>query len=551
MGVQRDEVAVAIRADGWAERRVSPGAQYPPAPSEARHPMPLWLPELLEDVSLGAELVAGRAGVTRRGPIRWAHITELPDPTPWLEGGELLLTTGLGIRDDPDLQERFVAGIARRGVVALGFAVGVSLEHVPDALVAACDHHALPLFTMPYEIPFIAVSRRVAHHAFAEHYATLRRAVDLHRQVLAAVVSDGGVSAVLATVARAMPGVALVAFDFSGQELARADPAGTATTLPAPRLWAAAPRGGARSTLTLAGRSVTSAAVVVGDHLEALVVAVSRAPLLEHEELLFEQGVAGVSLELARHRSVRDARRTRVEELLEEVATGRSTAGLVERALARLGVDAPGRYRVLACDVADTTSATQQALCGLVEDAVVAFGPPVVGRIDGVVHALVPADEDVAGAVLAAATRRGWTGLTIGRSRIKTELDALRAALREAGVALHLDGPAAIRDVDSLGLPGLLAGIRDDLGAGDFVTQVLGPVIEHDRRESAQLVATLRAYLAHGCRPGPAAEELCIHRHTLAYRLERIRELTGNDPRSGAHLVAYGLALELLDRDGP
>jgi PucR family transcriptional regulator, purine catabolism regulatory protein len=515
--------------------------------------MPLWLSELLQDPSLGAALIAGHPGVDQRGPIRWAHITELPDPTPWLEGGELLLTTGLGVKDRPDLQERFVAGIAARGVVALGFAVGVSLEQVPDAMVRACDEHDLPLFTMPYEIPFIAVSRRVAHHAFEEHYATLRRAVDLHRQVLHSVVTDGGVAGVLATVARAMPGVALVALDFSGQELSRADPSHTARELTADRLWAVLPRDRSRAETTLDGRAVTSASVVVGDLLEAVVLAVSLMPLLEHEELLFEQGVTGVSLELARHRSVRDARRSRIDELLEEVAAGRSTTGLVERALARLGVERPGRYRVLACQVPDASPATEQALCALVEDALVPHGSPIVGRLDGVVHALVPDtdDGDVATDVLAAAARRGWARLAIGRSRAKTELDALRAALREASVALHLDDPEPIRDVDTLGLPGLLAGIRDDLGAADFVTQVLGPVLEHDARESAHLVATLRAYLAHGCRPGPAAEELCIHRHTLAYRLDKVRDLTGRDPRSGEHLVEYGLALELLGRQTP
>jgi PucR family transcriptional regulator, purine catabolism regulatory protein len=511
--------------------------------------MPLWLSTLLADPSLGAELVAGQAGVDRRGPIRWAHISELPDPTPWLEGGELLLTTGLGVRDSAELQRRFVAGVADRGVVALGFAMGVSTDELPPAMRAACDEHALPLFTMPYEIPFIAVSRLVAHHAFAEHYATLRSAVDLHRQVLGAVVTDGGIGAVLQTVAGAMPGVALVTLDFSGEELGRSDPAGTATALPADRLWAALPRGRTRAVATVDDRTLISAPVVVGDHLEALVVAVGTAPLLEHEELLFEQGVAGVSLELARHRSVRDARRARVDELLEEVAAGRTTSGLVERALRRLGIDALPRFRVLACAVPDGGSATQQALCALVEDAVVAHAPPIVGRLDGSVLAIVPDGEGIAAEVLAAAIARGWSGLTIGRSRAKTELDALRAAVREASVALHLDDPDAIRDVDTLGLPGLLAGIRDELGAEDFVTQVLGPVLTYDARESAHLTASLRAYLAHGCRPGPAAEELCVHRHTLAYRLDRIRDLTGRDPRSGEHLVAFGLALELLGRE--
>jgi len=511
--------------------------------------MPLWLSELLADPGLGAEVVAGHAGVDQRGPIRWAHISELPDPTPWLEGGELLLTTGLGVKDSEELQHRFVAGVAERGIVALGFAMGVSLPDVPPGMLAACDELDLPLFTLPYEIPFIAVSRRVAHHAFEERYATLRRAVDLHRQVLAGVIGEEGLDGVLNTVARAMPNAALTVLDFTGAELARVDPSRIADDLDATDLWQTCPRDRSRETVEHAGRWLRSGAITLGDHTDGLMVAISQEPLLEHEVLLFEQGVAGVSLELARHRSVREAHRTRLDELLEEVAAGRTTSTMIERALDRLGAKPMEQYRILAFSrpphIADA------ALCTVIEDALVSLGAPLVGHLDGVVHAIVPEPSDAAETIVAALARRGWPNVHLGRSRAKSELDALRAALREAHVALHLDDQATIRDVDSLGLPGLLAGIRDDLGAADFVTQILGAVLEHDRDGSGQLIATLRAYLAHGCRPGPAADELCVHRHTLSYRLDRIRELTGRDPRAGEHLIEYGLALKLLERHNP
>jgi PucR family transcriptional regulator, purine catabolism regulatory protein len=525
-------------------------AEYARRPEDVRGPVPLWLSTLLDDPGLGLEVVAGRAGIDVRGPVRWAHISDTPDPTPWLEGGELLLTTGLGVKGSPDLQRKLVAGLAERGVVAVGFGIGVSLAEVPLAMVEAADEHELPLFTVPYEVPFIAVTRRVAHHTFAEHYATLRSAVDLHRQVLAAVVAEQGVRGVLETVGRAMPAAALLAFDFSGQELARHDPRGRVDD--AATIWAAArtePRttsGGAARSEAVDGAVVTSGPVRLGEDVEAVVVAVTEEPLVEHEELLFEQGLAGVSLELSRGRSVREATRARVDELLEEVAAGRSTSGTIERALERLGVRPGAPYRVLAIGRPDGFG--EARLCSVVEDALLPLGRALVGRLDGVVYALVADGVDDADRVVAALRSRGWSTPRVGRSRPKQDLEALRAALREAHVALALDSPSAVRDVDQLGLPGLLAGIRDDLGATDFVTQVLGPVLEHDRRESSHLLDSLRAYLAHGCRPGPAAEELCVHRHTLAYRLDRVRDLTGRDPRSGEHLLEFGLALELHAR---
>jgi PucR family transcriptional regulator, purine catabolism regulatory protein len=62
------------------------------------------------------------------------------------------------------------------------------------------------------------------------------------------------------------------------------------------------------------------------------------------------------------------------------------------------------------------------------------------------------------------------------------------------------------------------------------------------------LLDTLRAYLAHGCRPGPAAAELCVHRHTLTYRLDRVATLTGRDLRDGDDLLALGFALRVWAR---
>lgn len=517
--------------------------------------MPLWLEHLLEDPGLGLELVAGRGGLRERGPVRWAHISEIPDPTPWLEGGEILLTTGMGVRDNPTLQRKLVAGLAARGCAAVGFGLGVCLDDVPDAMLAEADERALPLFTVPYEVPFIAVTKRVSRHIFDEHYATLRGAVDLHRQVLASVLSGSGVDGVLATVTRPMPGFAYVLYDYYGDVLAQHEAGGLTATA---ALWAElAPELLRRDRVetSVDGRVAIGSVVRLGDQVEAVLVLVGERGLHEHEALLLEQGLAGISLELARGLSAREAHRQRVDDLLAEVAGGRLGHLALEQQLHHLGVD-PAGYEVL-CIARPAASASgaggpvsERSLCALVEHAVMACGRPVVGRWDGAIHCIVAPGGDAAERVADAISGRGWAHLPVGRSRTKRTANDLAAALREAEVAATVPGPApgGVRDVAALGLSGLLAGIDDALGARAFVDHVLGPVLEHDAREGTQLANTLRAYQRHGCRPGPAADELCVHRHTLAYRLDRIRVLTGRDPRDGQHLLAFGLALELEAR---
>ena len=71
----------------------------------------------------GLELVAGQDAGGR--PVRWVHITEHEDPTPWLSGGELLLTTGYNL-DSAAKQRRYVELLASKEASGLGFGVSSS-----------------------------------------------------------------------------------------------------------------------------------------------------------------------------------------------------------------------------------------------------------------------------------------------------------------------------------------------------------------------------------------------------------------------------------------
>jgi purine catabolism regulator len=503
------------------------------------------LRQLLEDPGLGLELVAGGRGLDARGPVRWAHISEIPDPTPWLEGGEILLTTGLGVRNSEDLQRRLVEGLDARGCPGVGFGLGVVLDAVPPAMIEAANQAALPLFTVPYELPFIAVTKRVSREVFAEHDATLRSAITLHRSVLAAVLGGAGINGVLESAARMMPEFGFAVFDYYGQVLARRSRTGT-TVLDPQRVWAAI--GGPRPprdyfTTQIDGAVVEGCVIRMGDEVEAVLVVVGASALHEHERLLLEQAVTGVSLELARGLSVRESHRTRVDDLIGEILENRISQRALVAHLERLGLAADEPYRVLCVRTADQSNL--RALCGVVEDAL-GGSQCAVGRHGGSVYCLVqPPDGDHANRVAAGVGSRGWTGVQIGRSRIKHQAEALDAGLRESHTAATRSNGDTITDVDGLGLHGLLAGLGSDEASQAFVARVLGPLLEHDRRESSHLIDTLHAYLHHGCRPGPAATQLGVHRHTLAYRLERVAALTGRDLRNGDAIVEFGLALRL------
>ncbi len=121
---------------------------------------------------LGLELVCGQESA--QAHVRWVHSTELPDPTPWLKGGELLLTTGIQL-NGPKSQRELVDRLADHDIAGLGFGTGFAHRRLPAALVAAARRREFPLFEVPYELPFIAITERAFAQLLDERYELLQR----------------------------------------------------------------------------------------------------------------------------------------------------------------------------------------------------------------------------------------------------------------------------------------------------------------------------------------------------------------------------------------
>src|ERR671912_192551 len=123
---------------------------------------------LLDRSELGLGLltpVASLPAGALSAPVVWAHSSDLADPTPFLDAGHVLLTTGTQFgddADDPGFATAYVGRLRARGIAALGFGTEVIRAGTPEALVDACTGQGLPLFEVPYRVPFIAIARTVA-----------------------------------------------------------------------------------------------------------------------------------------------------------------------------------------------------------------------------------------------------------------------------------------------------------------------------------------------------------------------------------------------------
>ena len=487
---------------------------------------------VLDMPALDLVLRAGRTAIY--APVRWVAVTELADPTPYLDGGELVLTTGLRLSDRE--WAPFVGRLVSAHVSALGLGVGLTHDRVPKALVEAAENAGLPLIEVPEPTPFIAISRAVSELWSAAEYEAVTHTVETQRDLTRAALAPEGAAAVVVKLASALR-ADLVLFDASGR-LLHAAPREAAELVDSlvPEIDGIRRRGPRSSaTLEVDGRQVVLQPLAPAGRIRGF-LAVSRDESLTTADLaLVNVGVALVSLAMERSIGTDTARRQLRSALLVLLADGIAPERLP---IAEVGWDEllAGPVRVL---VADGAEADLVALIEQVEDADPADGWRGAAMHEGRVIVLQPSAAATLPPSLPSSSSVSW-----GMSDV-VPVTGLGDGVRQATRALAAAGPGGVRSFADLARDGLVGLVDEDAGRG-FADALLGPL---ESRERGDLVASVRAWLAHHGQWDAAASTLGVHRHTLRYRMRRAEELLGrslDDPDLRAELW---VALAVRDRD--
>ncbi len=181
--------------------------------------MPLTLASLVQHSALKLTVRAGEDRLDT--PVRWAHVSELADPVPYMEGGELLLTTAMTLdAENGEAMRRYVRRLAGAGVVGVGFAVGVNYDALPQALLDAALEEDLPLLEVPRRTPFLAISKAVSAALAADQYRAVTAGFEAQRELTRAALAEGP-DAVVARLAAHVDGWAAL-YDASGAVVAAA-----------------------------------------------------------------------------------------------------------------------------------------------------------------------------------------------------------------------------------------------------------------------------------------------------------------------------------------
>jgi purine catabolism regulator len=479
--------------------------------------------------------------------------------------------------------------LADHHLAGLGFGTGFKHAGVPEPLLEVAAEREFPVFEVPYEVPFIAVTEAAFTQLVNEQYAVLRRALAAQERLERIVLSERGLDTLVGALS-SLIGAAVVVFDSRGEPLQqhafrREIDNRVLEGLRGEVRERARRREGRAFMPSLVDGNQGLALPVASDGApprpgsggagsarapEAWLVAIKDAgPLSDFDRLTLHQAVTIVALELLRARVAGETERRLAGDVLNAIVSGELTGTEVARRLGPFGLSE--RVAAVVLRRADEGRSGSGAGAGSisVEGALWSAlreeaSPALVASVGPLACALVPgaSDEELVGlgervAAAAGAELPGEVRVGIGRGvpavDARRSFHEARCALEALalGVVESPDGngsaperaPARVATYKDLGSFQLLLSLQDDEALRLFCDSILGPIEASEGPYGGELMRSLEAFIEENGQWERAARRLYCHRHTLRYRIRRVEELTGRNLSSARDRIEFWLAL--------
>ncbi|MEM9774963.1 MAG: helix-turn-helix domain-containing protein [Chloroflexota bacterium] len=306
------------------------------------------------------------------------------------------------------------------------------------------------------------------------------------------------------------------------------------------------------------GRLLTP--IISGDRARGYLSIIGPADELDMlDKLTTEHGAAACALEMAKAKAISEAKKELRGDFLEGVLAGTVDKNEIDRLKMRLDHDTDQAHAVLTFSwdsekdnaVRHLETAVNWVLSSHNRPALVhIYGGSTVTLFQGLRN-----EDDMGSARELERRLREYLEVENREAMLVSGLAGPAESLsdwpfiyQQAVQAMKLGqrlGMKKLVEYDSLGVYQLLTQLDDNPTVQEFSARIIGPLADYDERHRSNLVNTIAAYFEHHGNISQTAESLFIHRNTLLYRLERIRDLTGHDLDQADMRLALHLSLKL------
>lgn len=489
----------------------------------------------------GAHLVAGDPART----ISWVRRTRVQPPAFLnLEPGELVLinTETLRLVDERLNLARVVESLAGVGVAAIGVQ-----GKIDQAAIEQAEIFDMPLLFLPEESRLLDIEREVSRLLIDREAQLERRAQEIAGHLAALAAENRGLDIILAAVTRTTGKVAVI-HNINGEPVTH-----TAHTPMTPLEVQEVENRLENGKGAVLDNGYTVPLIVEGRRAGYLTI-LNGGMFDDLDRVTAERGAMVCAMELAKQKAVVDAE-TRMrgdwvqrwlsgeaqdDAELEDSAiqTGMDLGQPYAVALFRADADQTRLIEILRTEMA---SRRIEGIVGQAPGGALVFYP--MGTVPRTIH-VTEAIRKMFADRLQTTVRCGLGQPTSGLSELrKSYRQAERALQMSADLCPTLEGCTLY--FGDLNLYRLLLSVDDPQELQRFCEETLGAVLDYDERHDGELTRTLDAFFSNNGNLARTAEELCVHRNTLSYRLGRVSDITGVDLDDAETRLMLHLALKV------
>ena len=520
--------------------------------------------DLLRIERLGLSVVhAGPDALDRA--VTGAYITDLPDPSRFLSIGDVVLTSGVWL-DEPRDADAFVSALVQQRVAALIVGL-VHLGHIPDEILAACRREGLTLATISDKVSFKEVAEAVTMAQLGASDGLAAKGLRFNSRLAELVAGGASADAILRDFHTEFA-INSWLMDDLGTLVGVAGTSPSSTDVG--RIWnVLLTHDPAHGAAVVAPDGTTPGAPLSDGHTAWSIVGSNRSVVgyfvcegnqrrLVRDTPIIVDGVIGaLRVDLEFSARWREQSHSHVSELVRVLAGDSVSPGEISARMRLEGLDPQAPTRVVIAEVRDPRFpvGTVLEMCFRLfsRDGTRAIGCVVDDRACLLLNGEGAEDFDGNVAEIAVEDclpRLGGRQLRIGVSDARIGVAQLSAAFASAGQRLddlQRNDPVAVAASSELSTYRAVLSQLSERARTSFAHDVLRPVSEYDAKHGADLVSTLRVFLANNGAWQESARQLHLHTNTLRYRVARIEELTGRSLSGIDDRVDFFLALQITD----
>ncbi|MFD0693872.1 PucR family transcriptional regulator [Paenibacillus sp. GCM10027628] len=526
------------------------------------------------------KMVAGLDGMNNM--IKWVTIVEVIEDIDRLQEGEFLITTGFGLMESEEKRKQFLLLLADKKLSGVALYTGFYISEIPQSFIDVANASALPLIEIPTNINFSMITKAILEQIVNKQFRMFEHSINIHKEFTQLVLGNQGIQAITKTLSRLIGGSVIL---FNPNRLLLSDHLihedikitdNDTLFIHSERIHLPSAHETIQSVSTN-NPFALSLYPVIANHINYgwIVTVKEKHTWQEIDQIAIEHAATVYAIEFLRHKAIEDTENRLQGDFLDQIIHTNFTnpAEMMERGK-KLGFDLTMNPAILQIKIENMPPHFERAalnemleqLYQLVRQMMKNKNCPFFlrNRLDGCMVLMETnesaqfSSKECALAVLRQ-IEEAWKPiypkfpLRIGIGRSYNDLSRLPKSAQEANYALTfsklLYKPTTVTHYDDLGLYHFLIQMQDlGMNFREYSETHLGALI-HNKRQSADMILTLEAYLHNNQNIHHTASDLYIHRHTLKYRLNQIEKKTGynlQSPEHRFHLLLAIMAYKLI-----